>query len=345
MRIKLITGCLLVLMWVGAASAQIENEQTITKTGTTSAQFLKIGVDARGSSMGSAFVAAEGDISSMFWNPAGLGHLRGMETVFVHNQWLADINFNYAAFAFNMGSAGVLGFSLTSLMVPDDVVRTVENPEGTGELFSASDLALQMTYSRRLTDKFSIGGSVKYIQQTIWHSRANAVALDIGALFTTPFKGIRLGASLSNFGNDMRMNGRDLRFSQDPDPNNQGNVEFVNALYETDAFPLPLLFRVGIAGELTKTDQMRITYAIDAINPNDNRESINAGLEFVFSELLYVRTGYTSAFQGDREEGLTYGGGLHYRVRGSSAKIKIDFARARFNRLSNVNRFAIGISF
>ncbi len=345
MKIKLITGCLLVLIWVGSAGAQIENEQTITKTGTTAAQFLKIGVDARGSSMGSAFVAAEGDISSMYWNPAGLGHLRGMETVFVHNQWLADINFNYAAFAFNMGSAGVLGLSITSLMVPDDAVRTVENPEGTGELFSASDLALQLTYARRLTDKFSIGGNVKFIHQSIWHSTANAVAVDIGALFTTPFNGIRLGASLSNFGNDMRMNGRDLRFSTDPDPNNQGNVEFVNALYETDPFPLPLVFRVGIAGELTNTDQVRITYALDAVNPNDNRESVNAGLEFAFSEMLYVRAGYAGAFRDGNEEGITFGGGLHYRVWGGSTVIKIDLAHAKFNRLNTVNRFAIGISF
>jgi hypothetical protein len=47
--------------------SQLENEQTITKRGTTSAQFLKIGVDARGSAMGGAFTAMTGDISQSFW--------------------------------------------------------------------------------------------------------------------------------------------------------------------------------------------------------------------------------------------------------------------------------------
>ena len=66
----------------GALNAQIENEQTITKTGTTAAQFLKIGADPRGTAMGNAYVAMNGDASSIFWNPAGLANVKGIETVF-----------------------------------------------------------------------------------------------------------------------------------------------------------------------------------------------------------------------------------------------------------------------
>lgn len=333
------------LLAAATLRAQVDNTQTITKTGTTVAQFLKIGVDARGTAMGGAFAAMAGDLSAMYWNPAGLGHYQGLGTMFVHNQWLADMNFNYAAVAFEVRGLGTLGLSVTSLSAPDDFVRTVERPEGTGELFDANDLALGLTYARRLTDRFAIGGTAKFIRQNLWHMSANAVALDIGALFTTPFRNVRLGASISNFGSDLRLDGRDIRFSNDPDPTNEGNVEFVNALYETEKFPLPLSFRVGLATEIYQNDNVRVTVGLDALHPNDNTESINTGAEVVLNEMLFLRGGYSTLFRSESEEGLTLGGGLHYRLWGSSTMLKIDYAYADFGLLENVQRFSLGVSF
>ncbi|KAA3615278.1 MAG: hypothetical protein DWQ05_14545 [Calditrichaeota bacterium] len=335
---------LLMVFW-STAQAQIDNTQTITKTGTTAAQFLKIGVDARAASMGGAFVGIGGDISSIYWNPAGLGHITGMQFVAVHNQWLADMDFNFLAFGMELPSIGVFAASVTYLGVPDDKVRTIAEPNGTGELFSANDFAVTLSLARQLTDKFSLGGNVKYLRQSIWNESAKTIAVDIGALFETPFYGIRLGASISNFGGDMRLEGRDLRFSMDPDPNGQGNVEFVNATYETDRYPLPLFFRVGIAGELMKTDNTRITFGIDSMNPNDNTESVNSGVEFAFNEMFFLRTGYKALFQDDSEEGFTFGGGVHYRLWGSSTQLKLDYAYADFGMLETVNRFSLGVSF
>ena len=68
-----------------------------------------------------------------------------------------------------------------------------------------------------LTDRFSIGGSFKYIQQNIWHSTARTFVVDVGTLFETPFYGTRLGVSISNYGGKMRMEGRDQKISVDPD--------------------------------------------------------------------------------------------------------------------------------
>lgn len=337
---------LLMLLVSGAqVFAQLDNTQTITKTGTTSAQFLKIGVDARSAAMGNAFAGMQGSLSAMHYNPAGLSQISGMEAIFSHHTWLADINYNYFAFAFEMPGFGTLGASVTSLGIPDDVVRTVERPDGTGEFFNASDIAIGLTFARQLTDKFSIGGSVKFIRQNIWHSSANGVAADIGALFTTPFKNIRLGASIINFGSDMKMNGRDIRFSEDPDPTNEGNVQFVNALLETDSFPLPLLFRVGIAGEFVKTENFRASFGIDALEPNDNSSALNGGVEFAFNETIFLRGGYASRFREDTQQGVSFGGGLNYRLWGNSTVIKIDYAYTDFGLLDNVQRFSIGIKF
>lgn len=319
------------------------NSETITKRGTTSAQFLKIGVDARGTAMGNAFTAMDGDVSNIYWNPAGLASVSGMQVLFVNTPWIADIHYNFAGFTFQVPGIGVMGFSLTSLNVPDDIVRTAEDPEGSGEKFDAGGLAVTTTFARSLTDRFSIGFNLKYIQEKIWHSSARAVAGDLGALFVTPFNDIRIGASLSNFGNDMKMNGRDLIISVDPDPNNQGNVEFVNALYETDGFPLPLLFRVGIAGELVKNNNTRISFGLDALHPNDNSESVNIGLECAYRESYFIRSGYTTLFQEDSEQGLTIGGGLNYRLGTSKSKIKIDYSFADYGRLGSVQRLTIGL--
>lgn len=336
---------LILLLLPSVGFAQIDNTQTITKTGTTAGQFLKIGVDARASAMGGAFVAMRGSLASMHWNPAGLAHINTMEAMFTHQEWLADINYNYFAFAFKMEGFGTLGASITSLMVPEDIVRTVEQPEGTGELFDASDIAINLSYSKQLTDHFSIGSNVKFIRQNIWHSSANAVAVDIGALFTTPFKNIRLGASITNFGSDMKMGGRDVKFSEDPDPNNEGNVEFVNAFLETDAFPLPLLFRVGIAGELIETGNTKLSFGIDALEPNDNTSSLNGGAEVSFNETLFLRGGYATLFRDDTEEGPTFGAGLQLRPWRNSSTLNIDYAYGEFGLLDNVQRFSIAISF
>ena len=88
--------------------------------------------------------------------------------------------------------------------------------------------------------------------------------------YKTPIKNLILGASIANFGNDISLAGRDMNISVDPDPNNQGNIEFVNAQYETDAFPLPLLFRVGLGGYIIDQEKFDVLFAFDAVHPNDN---------------------------------------------------------------------------
>ena len=329
----------------GVCFSQLDNTESISKTGTTSAQFLKIGADARGASMGNAFTAMSGGISSMYWNPAGMTSIRKMEAIFLNSDWIAGIDYNYAAFGLNMGNNGIIGLSMTSLSTPEDVVRTVEKPNGTGEYFDANDLAINLSYARKLTNKFSMGGNIKYIRQNIWHANANSIAADLGALFITPFKDIRLGASLSNYGSDMQMSGRNQKFSVDPDPTNEGNVEFVNAAYETDKFPLPLIFRVGLSGEIINSDFSRLTFAIDALHPNDNVEWVNLGLEFASRDMFFLRGGISTLFREDTEEGLTLGSGFNYRLPGSSTQVKLDYSYSEFGKLRDVQRLSIGIHF
>ncbi len=330
------------------AAAQTDDDspdrETITNRGTTAAQFLKLGVGARPIAMGGTFVAQANDLSALYWNPAGLTNLTGASVQFAHTQYVADINYNFAAFGTNLGGAGTLAAAILFLDSGDMMVRTTRDPEGTGERFKVHNLALQVSYARALTDRFSIGGNFKFIQERIWHSSASTVAVDIGTLFTTPYERLRLGASFSNFGPKMQMSGRDIIFSQDPTPNQDGVVEIVNSEYLLDSHPLPLLFRIGLSWDAVQTSDHRIVLSTDAAHPNDNYEYLNLGAEYDFRGLIFLRGGYRNLFETDGEQGLTFGGGLDLRIDGSM-RTRFDYAFASFGRLDNTHWFTVDLSF
>jgi len=335
----------LLLLIVSGLIGQYANDQIITKSGTTVAQFLKIGVDARSTSMGSAVVASSSNVSGMFWNPAGLANLNGTIVQFGNHDWLASMRHQYIFTSISLNSKGVLGFGIINLSSPEDLVRTVEKPEGTGEKFSTNDMSVNISFAKSLTDKFSLGGSIKYIQQNIWHAYAKTIATDIGALFETPFWGVRLGASISNYGGKMKLEGRDQKVSIDPDLVNQGNVEFVNANLETDSFPIPLYFRVGISGEAVNTSIFRLTYGIDALHPNDNSEYMNLGMEAVFNNIISIRAGYPSLFKEESIEGPTFGIGVSYRIWKTATVLNVDYSFADYGPLGEINRISMGLNF
>lgn len=320
------------------------SSSSISKVGTSVAQFLKIGVSARTIGMGEAFAAVANDVSAIHTNPAGLSRIYANEAMFTHTNWIADTKFDFGAFALDLGSAGTLGFMVLSFSSGDMAVRTVESPDGTGEFFNVQNLAGAVAYARNLTENFSVGVSFKYIHEGIWHMSANSFAVDIGTLFTTPFWGINLGGSISNFGANMQLSGRDIKFAYDPDPSGSGNVNIVNAEHEMQSYPLPLRFQVGLAKDLMVGESNRLTMAIDALHPNDNFEYVNAGLEYGWRESLFLRGGYKSLFLNDSEEGMTLGLGANIRLAGT-VFMKADYAYADFGRLENAQRFSLAIRF
>ena len=317
---------------------------TITKVGTTSAQFLKIGVGARQIAMGGATVADSRDMSSLYWNPSGLGYMRGAGAQFSHTQYLADINYSYAAVGASLGNAGTIAASLIYLDSGEMNVRTIYEPEGTGERFKTQNMALQLSYGRRLTDRFSIGGSAKYIREQIWHSYASAVALDIGLQFRTPWDRLRIGAVMSNFGPKMKMEGRDILFSMDPSPNGSGNVEIVNAAYYLDEYALPLMFRIGSALRLIETSDHHLVFTADAAHPNDNSEYVNLGAEYSFRNLISFRGGYRNLFEEDGIQGVTYGMGLNLRL-DRTTTASVSYAFADFGRLESTHWLTVEVGF
>jgi hypothetical protein len=324
-------------------SAQLA--RTTTKVGTTAAQFLKIGAGARSLGMGGAAVAMAGDVYSIYWNPGSLSRITNTgEATFTHAAWLADVNYDFAAGALAVEGVGVLGLSITSLRVPQDIVRTEDNPEGDGRVWDATDFSMGLTFSRSLTDRFSIGITAKYVRQTLWNESASGMAVDVGTIYTTPFNGLKIGASISNFGSKMRLDGPDLSFNSVPGGQAGQGPQNVVSQYTTDSYDMPLTFRIGLAMDVIKTDALRATAAVDATHPNDNTEYINSGLELAYDEMVFGRIGYKSLFMQDTEQSLTWGVGVNFNL-SSTSSIKVDYAFADYNRLKNVQYLTVSVGY
>ena len=324
--------------------AQGQFVSNVSKVGITAATFLEIEVGARAIGMGCAFVAVANDATAIFWNPAGLSRISKSEATLIHTNWLVGTNFDFVGVVVPMGYLGSIAVNVISLSTDEMEVRTVQRPEGTGEKFSYGDLSAGLSYAKNLTDRFSIGVNAKYISQRIWHMKAKGVAFDIGTLFKTRFNGLMIGMSISNFGASMKMEGKDVFVNYDEAPQFGGSNDRIPASKLTDKFPLPLLFRVGVAMDILKSGSSRLTIAADAGHPNDNTEYINMGMEYVFNKNIALRVGYKNLFTLDTEEGFTAGFGTKLKLAGGVA-LKIDYAYQDFGRLQNAQLFSLGLEF
>jgi Type IX secretion system protein PorV len=331
------------LLGYSVASSQLF--RSTTKVGTTVAQFLKIGAGARSLGMGGSAVALDGDVYSVYWNPGSLARITSSgEATFTHANWLADVSYDFAAAALSIEGFGTLALSITSLAVPEDIVRTEDNPEGDGRRWSASDVALGISYGRALTDRFAIGATFKYIREAIWNESAQGVAFDIGTIYTTQFNDMKIGASISNFGTQLRLDGTDISFNNFPGGQLGQGPQNVSSNYKTDSYDIPLSFRIGLSMDAAKTDRIRATVAVDATHPNDNTEYVNSGLELAFQEMFFGRIGYKALFLQDSEQGLTWGAGFRYEM-SATTSLKVDYAFADYGRLKNVQYLTLSIGY
>ena len=319
--------------------------QNVSRSGTTAASFLEIGVGSRAMALGGAFTASVDDATALYWNPAGLARMTTAEVVTSHAEWLADLNHDYVGVAVPLGG-GVVGASVTMLSVPETVVRTELNQQGTGETYDAADVALGLSYGRAITDRFSLGGTVKYIQQRIWNSSATSVALDLGTQFRTDFfGGLTIGAQVSNFGTDLRLDGRDLRTFVDPVPSQDGNNGQIPADYALDAWSLPVDFKLGVVARPMNSRLNQLTLSADARHPSSNYESLNVGAEYGFRERVYFRAGFQGLFLDEAEGGLSFGLGIHQPLPYPDGMAKLDVAYRDAGRLGRIQTVGLSLTF
>ncbi len=323
--------------------------QTVSKTGTTAAQFLKIPVGSRSAALGGAVGASVNDASAMVWNPSAIANIENNSLMVEHADWFLDLKHNYLGFVMPMGNRSAVGVNITALTMDDMTVTTFEDPEGSlGLKFRAYSYAVGVTYARYLIDKFALGANVKYVNETIWNSSASAIAFDIGTTYETPFDGIILGVSITNFGQKMQINGKDLTTTVDIDPTNNGNNGQVNTRLETDEFDLPLMLRVGLAWQPIKTEQISATIMVDGTSPNDNYQSVSLGTEVTFlGDRFALRAGVpyiTGRTEDERTLKFTAGAGIKHSLN-NGLGFDFGYALNSYTNLGLVNRVSFSISF
>ncbi|RQW03172.1 PorV/PorQ family protein, partial [candidate division KSB1 bacterium] len=225
------------------------------RVGTTAANFLEMGVGGAANGMGEAYVAAARDLSSVYWNAAGLSYMTANEVQFSYQPWIADINVAFVGGGVILPRIGTLALSVLSMNYGRTGVTTLEMQEGTGETYQATEYAATFTYARKLAQWFAFGASGKYVISNIWHMGAQAAAVDLGVLINTHFlsptgerqDGMTIGMSISNYGTRMQYDGMDLLRPIDILPNQNGNYKDVEGQFRLQQWELPLILRLGVA--------------------------------------------------------------------------------------------------
>lgn len=298
------------------------------RAGISAAQFLKIGVGSRAAAMGESFIAIADDASALFWNPAGLVQFSENQVIFSHNSWLVDINHDFLGAVYHITGEDAIGLSLTSLSMQKMAVTTEFAPFGTGEYFSFGDVALSVTYSKKMTDQFSFGGTIRYMEETLDKLKMRGFMIDLGTYYLTGLGTSRFAVAVTNFGNQLA-----------PD----GEVVLVGKRNKSDwqSFSPPTMFRIGFAFEPYQSDLHRITTSFQLNHPNDNSENVAIGAEYEFKEPIlnssfYLRGGYKFNVE---EQNYSFGAGV--KVPMLIASLAFDYAYANFTKLGQAHRLSL----
>jgi len=293
------------------------------RVGISTAQFLKIGVGGRASALGDAFVALANDASALYWNPAGLVQFEKTQVFFSHNEWVADIDHDFLGAVYHLDESNALGIAVTSLNMQDMSVTTEFAPFGTGEYFGFSDIAVAVSYARKMTDQFSFGGTVRYIEETLDKLKMRGIMIDLGTYYWTGLGTTRFAVVVSNFGNQLA-----------PD----GEVVLIGKREKSDwqSFSPPTIFRIGFAFEPYETTEHKVTASIQLNHPNDNSENVVTGVEYNWRKIVFIRGGYK--FNVDEQN---YSVGTGFNVPISIADFTLDYAFSNFERLGSSHRFSL----
>ena len=314
-----------------------------SKVGTTSASFLGIGAGSRALGMGGAMTASPVDASVIYWNPGAISRIEGNQVHFTNANWLVGSKWNLMSAVFHLSRMNALGIYITHLDYGDEEVTTLEQQNGTGDYWSASDIAIGVSFAQNLTDRFSMGGTAKYIHQSIYHETASSGALDLGLIYQNIKGNLRLGMNISNIGFDMIMDGKDLLKKIDLDPESEGNNETITAKLKTDYWPLPIFFRVGLSADIMQTTFMQWTLSIDGIIPSDDVEYINMGSEWRVFRDVFFRAGFRQLGKRDSEESFTLGLGTKLFL--LNLPLEFNYAYQDFGIFGGLNHFGLTLKY
>jgi len=316
--------------------------QDVDYSGTSVANFLKIGMGAREVAMADAAIAVVDNANALFWNPAASARITDSGSASIsYMNWLVDTQISYISGVINLDSFGYIGVDLLFMDYGNIEETTVYDQNGTGRFVDASDMSVGLAYSRKLTERFSFGFKAKYIAEKLAGVTADAFAFDIGADFQTSFfnNNLRLAAVVSNFGTKMKFSGRDLAVTYTV-PGSPSSKQ-IPANLETLAWELPLLFRFGISNYFINNENFSALLAYDILDSRDYDVRHNLGAEVGYRQLIYLRGGYKFNYD---EVTYTAGFGIDLN-RVSGYKLRLDYVFLDYGVFSNLHQFTFAVNF
>lgn len=309
--------------------------QGVDKIAQTGMKWLSIPVGARASALGSAYTAMATDAGAAFWNPAGLALAEGRHIFLNQTRWIADINVNAASATYTAGDAGTFGIHFMTVdwgtLNGTRFTGGAELYEETGA-FSPESWVVGVSFARRISNKFSFGGTLKYLHENLgstlegsfaspekYSAKMNVMAIDFGTIFYTGYKDLRIAMTVQNV-------------SQEKE-------------YRFEAFPLPLSFKFGAAMNILQLMQsadsdQSVTLAMDATHPRDFSERLHFGVEYSFKKMFFLRSGYKTNYD---EEDVTFGGGA--RLSMGTTSIGLDYSYLAFDNFDAVHMFSFDFEF
>jgi len=309
---------ILFTLCIGAVCAVFASAGDFSKAalGTTGGQFLELPVGARGVSMGSAQGAAAEDVSAIYYNPANLAGLRGINATFMHAMYFQDISYDFAAFAKNTHNHGTFALGVQYLSVGSlDKVDNAGNP--TGDSLAPRDLAVSLANARKFNN-LEYGVGVKYISSKL-NTDAKAYAADAGIRWS--IEPAALSISVLNLGTGLK--------------------------FREETAPLPTTLRIGSMYKFIPEIPGQIwTFALDGVFSKGAAAAVCAGIEYKIelkdSLKIGIRTGYNSRVGASGLgglSGLSAGAGLDIN------KFSVDYAFTPFGNLGNSHRLSLSMHF
>lgn len=274
-------------------------------SGGSSNLFLRFGLSARVSGLGETFTAIADDENALFYNPAGLANISQGAFGLNHAQWIEDIRIDNLVFAYNFDHKLGLGFSIAHLWMPSITSKDYYgNPTGNINV-SSSIINLGLGY--KFHPSLYMGIGIKYFQDNLAGYTANGLALDAGLYMYTFIRGLTFGISVQNIGGDIQ--------------------------YDTAQEKIPLIYRAGIAYDISRTG---LKIAVDGIKSIDSDIAIGTAIEYTLMNTFSIRFG--NQFRQDQKFTPGYGAGINI-----NKKYLIDYTFYQLEELGATHR--IGFTF
>ena len=271
-------------------------------------EFLAIGVGARALGMGSAYTSVVNDVTSGYWNPAGLLGVKGdLQVGAMHSEYFAGIaKYDHIGLAKPIDENSTIGFTFVRFGI-DNIPNTIDLIDPSGNIdydritsFSSADHAFIVSYARKLkVPGLRLGGSAKVIYRRVGEfGKAWGFGLDAGAQYDRDqwrFSAVARDVTGTFNAWSYTIDQRTIDvFTQTGNEIPQNSVEVT----------LPRLM-LGVAREFKFGEKFDLITAVELENTFDGRRNTliqsgtlssdpRLGIELGYARIFYVRTGLSN---------------------------------------------------